>query len=217
MKNTNLKNKAESIINQTIEDAGKFLLDYFKFLESKNRTNEIDNLIVDFSVSLKNSTFKCESCKRESNGNKFICSHCFKHYCQKCFDVNKLMKKHPYTFYADSGCEDLQEIMRKQGKIPDINDPFSMNKNYNPGFNYMNSNLKGSNFREIQELNLNNERNANEDPDKKRIEKMIENLNNVYHIKEQYSKEDIINAIKIENFDEIRILNRLFSMDKAHL
>ncbi|MCQ2819316.1 MAG: hypothetical protein MJ252_18790 [archaeon] len=116
MEDDKIDKTLDNLVDEKIEDAKKFLKDFYGFLIKKGQRQEIKNFSFTFSLSKKNENFRCAMCKRELNGIKYVCSHCGMIYCQKCFDINKFITKHPYTFYADTGFEDLKEIIEEKKK-----------------------------------------------------------------------------------------------------
>ncbi|MCQ2820531.1 MAG: hypothetical protein MJ252_24975, partial [archaeon] len=106
-----------SEVDKKVEEAKKFINDFYQFLLKKGRASEIKELTVDFSVSKKNTKYKCDLCKASRIGMKYVCNHCNLIYCQRCFDINKFMNKHTYTFYADNGFDDMTELMSKHSVL----------------------------------------------------------------------------------------------------
>lgn len=301
-------------MDKTIEDARKFIGDFYAFLERKGQKQELKNFILEFTLSKKREEeFTCKMCSEQNLGVKYTCTHCGIFYCQKCFDVNKFMKKHPHVFIADTGTEgdEVKTVfnvirnaskssshaanfsskpnpnpqMNQPGIAPNDNSNFAGNQalmeqlrrdnnqsnnhvsnppNNQPNANRPNNqvnlnraNRMGDYFREeerrkrqeeedrmlalrmheremfadshhgahhidenyLHEMDMRRhmENNRREDPEMDRIRKVMESLDRSFHVRNKYSEEAIIAAIKYANFDECKAYEKLLTQDTAHL
>ncbi len=93
--------------------------------------------------------------------------------------------------------DEIRPRMRIEEDIP--NDQFDFN---------MNNYSSNANTLEIR-------REMNEE--ERKLEDLIEKLDQNFQVKDRYTDEDIINAIKAANYDENEALKKLLSKDYAHI
>lgn len=123
------------------------------------------------------------------------------------------MKKHPFTFYADTGFEDMdiirKDLEKKHGNsLPSNNPSHQMSKReVHPPHPHPNA----SNYHMLEENGLERKDSSEQ------INEMIATLDKNFQVSKKYKKEDIINAIKFAEFDETKAMEKLITNDYAHL